>query len=106
MYYQMDQKLVIEVAKLIRVGYLQQNAFHKDDTYVPLEKQLKMMEVILYLNKRGKEVISLGKPIRVLLETEIFEKVVKMKYDVPNSNIDLLDDYFNMIDQAVAKASV
>ena len=92
-----DQKLVIEVAKLIRVGYLQQNAFHKDDTYVPLEKQLKMMEVILYLNKRGKEVISLGKPIRVLLETEIFEKVVKMKYDVPNSNIDLLDDYFNMI---------
>ena len=101
-----DQKLVIEVAKLIRVGYLQQNAFHKDDTYVPLEKQLKMMEVILYLNKRGKEVISLGKPIRVLLETEIFEKVVKMKYDVPNSNIDLLDDYFNMIDQAVAKASV
>ena len=30
-----DQKLVIEICKVIRVGYLQQNAFHKDDTYVP-----------------------------------------------------------------------
>ena len=34
-----DQKLVIETARVIRVGFLQQNAFHADDTYVPLEKQ-------------------------------------------------------------------
>ncbi|WP_041138960.1 V-type ATP synthase subunit A [Beduini massiliensis] len=97
-----DQKLIIEVAKVVRVGYLQQNAFHPDDTYVPLEKQLKMMEVILYLNKRGKEFVSSGKPIRLLVETGIFEKVVKMKYDVPNSNIALLDDYMNDIDEAIA----
>ena len=45
-----DQKLVMEIAKVVRVGYLQQNAFHKDDTYVPLAKQLKMMDVILYLS--------------------------------------------------------
>ena len=44
-----DQKLVIETAKVIRVGFLQQNAYHADDTYVPLEKQLGMMKVILYL---------------------------------------------------------
>lgn len=97
-----DQKLIIEVAKVVRVGYLQQNAFHPDDTYVPLEKQLKMMEVILYLNKRGKEFVSSGKPIRLLVETGIFGKVVKMKYDVPNSNIALLDDYMNDIDEAIA----
>ena len=97
-----DQKLVMEVAKVVRVGYLQQNAFHPDDTYVPLEKQLKMMEVILYLNKRCKDVISEGKTIRAVLETGIFEKVIKMKYDVPNANIGLLDDYYAMIDKAVA----
>ena len=44
-----DQKLVLEIAKVIRLGFLQQNAFHKDDTSVPLIKQFKMMEVILYL---------------------------------------------------------
>ena len=32
-----DQKLMIEIARVVRVGYLQQNAFHKDDTFVPLE---------------------------------------------------------------------
>ncbi len=97
-----DQKLVIEVAKLVRVGYLQQNAFHPDDTYVPLEKQLKMMEVILYLYKRGREVVNAGKPIRLILETGIFDRVVKMKYDVPNNNLALFDDYYKEIDEAVA----
>jgi len=97
-----DQKLIIEVAKLVRVGYLQQNAFHPDDTYVPLEKQLKMMEVILYLYKRGKEVVNAGKPIRLILETGIFDRVIKMKYDVPNNNLALFDDYYKEIDEAVA----
>ena len=100
-----DQKLVIEVARVVRVGYLQQNAFHPDDTYVPLEKQLKMMEVILYLNKRGKEFVASGKPIRLLVETGIFEQVVKMKYDVPNNNIALLDNYFDDIDKAIASVA-
>lgn len=97
-----DQKLIIEVAKVVRVGYLQQNAFHPDDTYVPLEKQLKMMEVILYLYKRGKDVVNAGKPIRLIMETGIFDKVVKMKYDVPNNNLDLFETYYDAIDEAVA----
>ncbi len=44
-----SQKATLEVAKTIRVGFLQQNAFHADDTYVPLEKQNKMMDTILLL---------------------------------------------------------
>lgn len=96
-----DQKLIIEVAKVIRVGYLQQNAFHKDDTYVPMEKQLKMMEVILYLNQRAKDAVMQGKVVRSLVETGIFDKVVKMKYDVPNDNIAILDTYYTEIDAAI-----
>ena len=42
-----DQKLLIETARIVRVGFLQQNAYHKDDTYVPLEKQYLMMKIIL-----------------------------------------------------------
>ena len=50
-----DQKLVIEIAKVIRVGFLQQNAYHDDDTYVPLQKQLLMMKVILLPLRQGQE---------------------------------------------------
>ena len=49
-----DQKLILEIAKVIRVGFLQQNAFHKDDTCVPMEKQFKMMEIILYLYRKSR----------------------------------------------------
>ena len=69
-----DQKLVMEIAKVVRVGYLQQNAFHKDDTYVPLAKQLKMMDVILYLNKKCQEAVAQGKVVRAISETGIFEQ--------------------------------
>lgn len=96
-----DQKLVIEISKVIRVGYLQQNAFHKDDTYVPLIKQLKMMDVILHLYKRAKEVIVSGKALSSVLELGLFEKVTKMKYDVPNDHLEILDSYFSMIDEAI-----
>lgn len=97
-----DQKLVIEICKVIRVGYLQQNAFHADDTYVPLEKQLKMMDVILYLNKKCKELVAEGKPMSQAVTSGIFDKVTKMKYDVPNDHIKLLDGYFKQIDEAIA----
>jgi V/A-type H+-transporting ATPase subunit A len=98
-----DQKLVIEISKVIRVGFLQQNAFHKDDTYVPLEKQMKMMDVILYLNKKAREYLVSGRTLNMLIATGIFEKVTRMKYDVPNDNIGKLDEYFHLIENAIAK---
>ncbi len=49
-----DQKLILEIARVIRLGFLQQNAFHKDDTCVSMKKQFKMMEIILYLYKNRK----------------------------------------------------
>ena len=94
-----DQKLILEIAKVIRVGFLQQNAFHKDDTCVPLEKQFKMMDVILYLYKRSRSLISMGMPMSVLKEDPIFDKIISIKYDVPNNRLDMLDDYKKAIDK-------
>ncbi|VEU80490.1 F0F1 ATP synthase subunit beta [Haploplasma axanthum] len=96
-----DQKLIIEIGKVIRLGYLQQNAFHKDDTYVSLEKQLKMMDVILYLYKEAKNFTLRGKALSTLIQTGIFEHVIKMKYDVENDKLDKFDLYYEKIDQVV-----
>ena len=93
-----DQKLIIETARVIRVGFLQQNAFHKDDTYVPLVKQYKMMSVILHLYDRAREVVARQVPISKLLATGLFDKLVKMKYDVPNDDLSKLDEYSKEID--------
>ena len=93
-----DQKLILEIAKVIRVGFLQQNAFHKDDTCVPMEKQFKMMEIILYLYRKSRSLISMGMPMSVLKEDPIFDQVIAIKYDVPNDNLALLDEYKTKID--------
>ncbi|MGN0571682.1 MAG: V-type ATP synthase subunit A [Candidatus Fimenecus sp.] len=96
-----DQKLIIEIARVIRVGFLQQNAFHKDDTFVPLEKQYKMMYVILHLYHRAREVVARQVPISKLLATGLFDKLIKMKYDVPNDDLSLLEEYSKEIDAAM-----
>ena len=93
-----DQKLVLEIARVIRLGFLQQNAFHKDDTCVPLKKQFKMMETILYLYKKCRSLISMGMPVSVLKEEKIFEHIISIKYDVPNDRLDLFDGYLKQID--------
>lgn len=93
-----DQKLILEIAKVIRVGFLQQNAFHKDDTCVPMEKQFKMMEIILYLYRKSRSLISMGMPMSVLKEDPIFDQIIAIKYEVPNDSLELLDDYKKKID--------
>lgn len=97
-----DQKLVIEIARLIRVGFLQQNAFHAEDTFVPLEKQKLMMKTILYLYKKSKQLIAANVPISGLMQSGLFDKLVKMKYDIPNNKLEMFDDYIAEIDQTLA----
>ncbi len=96
-----DQKLVIEIAKVIRVGYLQQNAFHKDDTFVSLEKQLLMMKTILHLYERTRHLVSANIPIARVLEKGLFDKLLKMKYDIPNDKLEMFDDYIREIDEKI-----
>lgn len=94
-----DQKLILEIARVIRLGFLQQNAFHAEDTFVPMEKQLKMMETILYLYDRCKALIERNMPVALLRESDIFEKVIAIKYDVPNHELKKFDEYQHLIDE-------
>lgn len=94
-----DQKLTLEIARVIRLGFLQQNAFHPDDTCVPMEKQLLMMETILYLYEKSRALINRGMPVSVLKEDNIFEKVISIKYDVPNNKPELFEQYRKDIDR-------
>ena len=94
-----DQKLTLEIARVIRLGFLQQNAFHPQDTCVPLEKQKKMMDTILYLYAKAKALISMGMPMSVLKEDKIFDQVISIKYDVENDRLDKFDGYRAAIDK-------
>ena len=93
-----NQKLVIEIARVIRVGFLQQNAFHKDDTFVPLEKQYLMMREILHLYEKSQDVVARQIPISKLTSGGLFERLSKMKYDIANDNLSEFDRLSEDID--------
>ena len=96
-----DQKLTLDIARLIRVGFLQQNAYHAVDTYVPLEKQFRMMEVILRLYDGARKLLERSIPLSQVRATGIFDALAKMKYESPNDQMEKFADYERRIDQAL-----
>lgn len=94
-----DQKLILEIARVIRLGFLQQNSFHKDDTCVSMEKQFLMMETILYLYKQARALVTMGHPMSVLKSENIFERIIAIKFDVPNDRLEMFAQYKRDIDE-------
>lgn len=92
-----DQRLIIEVAKALKVGFLQQNAYNAVDTYVPLDKQYKMLKVINSFYKQGVKAVKLGIPIAIIMDRDLIERIYKMKYNIPNDNLNEIDDLENDI---------
>ncbi|MGN0612676.1 MAG: V-type ATP synthase subunit A [Porcipelethomonas sp.] len=86
-----SQKLVIDLARVVRVGFLQQNAYHKDDTFVPLSKQKLMMDAILTLYHQALDALEKGVTMGEIQQSGLFERVIKIKYDIPNDKPELFD---------------
>ena len=93
-----DQRWVLEIARIIKVGYLQQNAYNKEDTYVPLAKQYAMLKAIEYLYEKGRAGLKLGIPTSQLKNQQIISEFIKMKYTIPNDDLSGIDRLKNQID--------
>ncbi|MGE4341982.1 MAG: V-type ATP synthase subunit A [Bacilli bacterium] len=96
-----DQKLILEIGRVIRQGFLQQSAFHSEDTYVPLKKQTAMVDVILYLYDETVKFIAKGKALTLVLKTGIFDELVKMKYTITNDDSESFDRLKEHIFEAI-----
>lgn len=87
-----DQRLVLEISKIIKVGFLQQNAFHESDTYVPLNKQYRMLKIIDELYDNALKAVKAGIPISQVRNKELFDNITRMKYTIPNDDLSGIDD--------------
>lgn len=95
------QKLVLEIAKVIRVGYLQQNAFHKFDSSVSLAKQYEMMKLIQYAYDKSAEKIKDRIPMDAITRTRIFDEIIGLKYKV-DEDLEKFESYYERIDSAIS----
>lgn len=82
-----DQRLVLEICRIVKVAFLQQNAFNKIDTFVPLEKQFEMLKTIDLLYECGKTAVSHAIPISKIKDEKIYSDVINMKYNIENDEI-------------------
>ncbi len=81
----------METAKSIREDYLHQNAFHEVDTYASLEKQFRMMKLILDNYKQGLDAMEKGVDVEDLLELKVKEQIGRSKY-IPENEMEKFDE--------------
>lgn len=82
-----EKRLILETAKAIRVGFLQQNAMSDIDSQVPLIKQFKMMQTIILLYDRSLKLIVKRIPLSEIRKLGFFDEYVKLKFNVDNDEI-------------------
>ncbi|EPY2271567.1 V-type ATP synthase subunit A [Clostridium sporogenes] len=102
-------RLKLEVAKSLREDYLQQNAFHEVDTYASLEKQYKMLKLVLFFYDEAERALNAGVYLKELLDLEVRDKIARSKY-ISEENIKNIDAIFNelseVIDELISKGGI
>ncbi len=84
-------RLKLEVAKSIREDYLQQNAFHENDTYTSLNKQYKMLNLILSFKHEAEKALEAGVYLDKVLKLPVRDRIARSKY-ISEEEISKMDD--------------
>ena len=87
----LEDRLTLETSRSIREDYLHQNAFHEVDTYTSLNKQYKLLRLILEFHKQGQRALEAGAEFSEIVNLPVRERIGRAKY-VPEEELDTLDE--------------
>lgn len=93
-----DQRLILEISKVLKTGYLQQNSFHELDANVSLKKQYNMLRVIDRLYEKAFAAVKKGAPISIVRNEKLFYDIISMKYNVAEGDEEAFERYLKQID--------
>jgi V/A-type H+-transporting ATPase subunit A len=94
-----DQRLILETARLLREGFLQQSALDDVDAYSTIGKQMRMLQIILHFHDRAARVVAKGCPIFVIRGLSIMNELIRMKTSVPNEQVKRIDEIQESLDE-------
>ncbi len=98
-----EQRLTLETARLLREGFLQQSSFDKIDAFSTIEKQIRMLALILHFHRRAHRIVKLGAPIAPIRELPVVNTLIRMKTVVDNDNLAKFDAIQKEIDDQMEK---
>jgi V/A-type H+/Na+-transporting ATPase subunit A len=87
-----EEKLVMEVARMLKIGILQQNSFDKVDTYCSPVKQLKLVRLMVKFYKEAQKALKEGKTLADIRALPIITTLLKAKFEVTDEQISKLDE--------------
>jgi len=85
------QRFILEVCTLFKNAFLQQNAYDKIDAFSIVQKQVKMLHIIVTYYKRGAEAIKSGATLVKLRKMKVYQDIIRMKFSIPNDDLAGLD---------------
>lgn len=88
-----SKKLVLQVAKSFRIGFLRQSAVNQIDTFVPVKKQYEMLKTILLIYEKSQKLIEKGIPISEILSTGILSEYEELKFKIKNDELEKFEQY-------------
>ena len=94
-----EQRLILETARLLREGFLQQNALDDVDAYSTIQKQIQMLNLILHFHHRALGIVKHGATIAVIHKLPVVDVLIRMKSQVKNDELSKLDDISKVIDE-------
>src|SRR5688500_773732 len=97
------ERMVLETTRLIRKGILQQNDTDPVDAFSAVEKQIRMLELVLYFHELGMNVIKRGAPISLIHDLPVVDTLIRMKSTVPNEELNKLDDIRKQVDEQMGQ---
>ncbi len=98
-----EQRLILETARLLREGFLQQSSFDAVDSFSTVHKQIRMLNLILHFHHQAQKVIKLGAPIGVIHELPVVNTLIRMKTVVSNDDLSKFDDIQKDINEQIKK---
>jgi V/A-type H+-transporting ATPase subunit A len=87
-----EEKLVLEVARMIKIGILQQNSFDKVDTYCSPQKQLKQVRLMVQFYKNSQKALRDGVSLVDIRAMPIITSLLKAKFEVTDEEVSKLDN--------------
>jgi V/A-type H+/Na+-transporting ATPase subunit A len=87
-----EEKLVLEVARMIKIGILQQNSFDKVDTYCSPQKQLKQASLMVQFYKNAQRALKDGVSLVDIRAMPILTSLLKAKFEITDEEISKLND--------------
>ena len=98
-----SQRLILEVCTLFKNAFLQQSAFDQVDTYSTVEKQVKMLKLIVTTYRLGEQAIKKGATLIKLKRMKVLGELSRMKFNVSNEEVEKLDDLQNRLEREMGR---